>query len=134
MSLERAIQLFNQEDARELGVKEDQIVACFAASKVIVTKEDIDQDTYSRIGYGELLELIARVSVCKFQNTDQEFLPLKSKILNVLDDLFESWDVQSIDNSKPLHQSMIFKSTELSAEGEPIQASYPEFLRALGRK
>ena len=58
----------------------------------------------SRVRYVEFLELVCRVAVCKFYDTEQEYsLSLSQKVLCLLDDLFESVGVQAKDpRSMPL--------------------------------
>jgi len=113
------------ENNNDVGVAKGQVVSCFALSRTpvdnelqqppdskrgkaeIASAEDAPippSPASSRMRYVEFLELVCRVAVCKFYDTEQEYsLSLSQKVLCVLDDLFESAGVQATDpTSLPL--------------------------------
>ena len=89
----------------------------YAMSKMVVANESEEGLLYLRTKFLELLELICRVAVYKFDNTDQEEMSLVKKIEHVLDELFANM-------RPPLKRS---EDEDASDSDEPSDVSEDEY-------
>eukprot|EP00347_Sterkiella_histriomuscorum_P002614 403367462 len=80
-----------------LGLIDKEANYCYGMCKMSVILESVDCWQYKQLKFVEFLELIGRISVLKFKNTDNESLPLAKKIEFILDILLRMVEVQRKD-------------------------------------
>jgi len=73
-----------------LSISKAAIVEAFSASKQTVVKESDEKafDTYNQLAYVEFLELMARIAIIFFRDSEMHAASLKWKLLYVLEKVF----------------------------------------------
>ncbi|CDW72588.1 UNKNOWN [Stylonychia lemnae] len=81
----------------QLNLIEKDAVYCYGMCKMSVITESNDTWQYKQLKFVELLELIGRIAILKFKNSENETLALYKKIEYILDILLKMVEVQRKD-------------------------------------
>lgn len=80
-----------------LRLIEKDAIYCYGMCKMSVTLESVDTWQYRQLKFVELLELVGRIALHEFKNTDNEGIVLEKKIEYILDILLKMVEMKRND-------------------------------------
>ena len=90
--MKEAIDLFTVSSGLKLTAKDCKY--CFGMSKMTIANEEFEHEKYSKMMFVEFLEMIGRVAVLEYQDTDLANEPLDRKIEYILDAILATIDLE----------------------------------------
>ena len=73
---------------------EKDVVYCYGMSKMTIPNENQDSKKYDKIAQVEFYEFLCRVAVKKFEGSELEYLTVAEKVVYILKDLLEVFDLK----------------------------------------
>lgn len=83
ITMKEAVELFTVSCGLKLSAKDCKY--CFGMSKMTIANEEFDHEKYSKMMFVEFLEMIGRVAVAEYQNSDLANEALATKIEYIVD-------------------------------------------------
>ena len=83
MSYKDALNMCMKDSGLQMTSKQAKF--CVGYCRMTLRAETIDNDAFVKVQFVELLEMIGRIAEVKFNNTENERLPLAEKCILVLD-------------------------------------------------
>jgi len=83
----------------DIRVSDQDAVYCYGMSKMTIPNENKDSNKYEKIEFVEFLEFICRIAVKKFEGSELEYMTVAEKLVYILKDLFDVFDLKYVDQA-----------------------------------
>lgn len=83
----------------DIRVSDQDAVYCYGMSKMTISNENKDSNKYEKIEFVEFLEFVCRIAVKKFEGSELEYMTVAEKLVYILKDLFDVFDLKYVDQA-----------------------------------